>query len=93
MKINVEYLDHDTYTDIITFDYTVGKELHGDIFISIDRVKENAEVYKCSFKDELARVMVHGVLHLVGYKDKSTVDSTIMRAKEDYHLSLFEGLK
>ena len=85
-RLNVDYLDHDTYTDIITFDYTVGKELHGDIFISVDRVRENANKFGCEFYNELARVMVHGVLHMCGYKDKSSVEATIMRGKEDYYL-------
>jgi len=86
-KINVDFLNHDTLTDIISFDYTVGKQLHGDIYISIDRVTENAKGYNVSFNDELARVMVHGILHYCGYKDKSSVEATIMRGKEDYYLS------
>jgi probable rRNA maturation factor len=90
--LNIKYLNHDTLTDIITFDYVVGKELHGDVYISVDRVKENAEIYKCSYQQELHRVMVHGVLHLCGYKDKSSVDSVIMRAKEDYYLNQFDAL-
>lgn len=85
-KLNVDYLGHDTYTDIITFDYSVGKELHGDVFISVDRVRENATQFGCEFNNELARVMVHGILHLCGYKDKSAVEATIMRGKEDYYL-------
>lgn len=85
-KINLDFLNHDTYTDIISFDYTVGKELHGDIYISIDRIRENAKEYQVSFHNELSRVMVHGILHFCGYKDKSSVDQTIMRAKEDYYL-------
>ena len=85
-KINLDFLNHDTYTDIISFDYTVGKELHGDIYISIDRVRDNAIEYKVPFDNELSRVMVHGILHFCGYKDKSAVDQTIMRAKEDYYL-------
>jgi probable rRNA maturation factor len=91
-KINVEYLNHDTYTDIITFDYSVGKKLHGDIYISVKRVTENAGTYRCSVKEEMARVMVHGILHLCGYKDKSTVEATIMRGKEDFYLSRFASL-
>ena len=86
-KINVDFLNHDTLTDIISFDYSVGKELHGDIYISIDRVKDNAKDFKVQFKDELARVMAHGVLHYCGYKDKSEEDVKIMRSKEDYYLS------
>lgn len=87
LKINIDFLDHDTLTDIISFDYSVGKELHGDIYISIDRVIDNAKDFDVQFKDELARVMVHGVLHYCGYKDKSEEDVMIMRSKEDYYLS------
>ncbi|MDG1659860.1 MAG: rRNA maturation RNase YbeY [Winogradskyella sp.] len=86
-KINIDFLDHDTLTDIISFDYSVGKELHGDVYISIDRVIDNAKDFDVQFKDELARVMVHGVLHYCGYKDKSEEDVMIMRSKEDYYLS------
>ncbi len=87
LKLNVDFLDHDTLTDIISFDYTVGKELHGDIYISVDRVKENASDFKVSFNDEMSRVMIHGVLHYCGYKDKSEDDKKEMRSKEDYYLS------
>ena len=86
-KLNVEFLNHDTLTDIISFDYTVGKKLHGDIFISVDRVKENAKDFKVSFKDELHRVLVHGVLHYCGYNDKTDKDAQLMRDKENYYLS------
>ena len=86
-KINVDFLDHDTLTDIISFDYSVGKELHGDIYISVDRVKENADDFKVSFEDEISRVMIHGVLHYCGYKDKTNKDQEVMTAKEDYYLS------
>ena len=85
-KINLDFLEHDTLTDIISFDYTVGKELHGDIYISVDRVKENALEFKVSFEDEIARVIIHGVLHYCGYKDKSDDDEKLMRSKEDYYL-------
>lgn len=87
-KINLEYLKHDTFTDIITFDYSENKNISGDIFISIDRIKENANKFKQSFDNELNRVLIHGVLHLLGYKDKSLTDKKIMRAKEDFYLSL-----
>jgi probable rRNA maturation factor len=87
-KINVDFLNHDTFTDIISFDYTVGKELHGDIYISVDRVKENALKYSVSFNDELARVMAHGVLHYCGYNDKSEEDVRLMRSKEDFYLAM-----
>ncbi len=87
LKLNVDFLDHDTLTDIISFDYTVGKELHGDIYISLDRVKENALDFEVSFNDEISRVMIHGVLHYCGYKDKSEDDKKVMRSKEDHYLS------
>ena len=86
-KINMEYLDHDTLTDIISFDYSVGKELHGDIYISVDRVIDNAKDFEVSFENEMARVMVHGVLHYCGYKDKSEGEAKLMRQKENEHLS------
>jgi rRNA maturation RNase YbeY len=86
-KINVDFLNHDTLTDIISFDYSVGKELHGDIYISVERVEDNAKDFDVSFEDELARVMIHGILHYCGYKDKSEEDAKLMRSKEDYYLS------
>lgn len=86
-KLNVDFLNHDTLTDIISFDYSVGKELHGEIYISVDRVKENASDFNVSFEDEMARVIIHGVLHYCGYKDKSEDDEKMMRSKEDYYLS------
>jgi rRNA maturation RNase YbeY len=89
VEINQQYLDHDTLTDIISFDYSVGNELHGDIFISVERVRENAEEFNVSFEDELQRVLVHGVLHYCGYKDKSEADELIMRNKEDEKIKLF----
>jgi probable rRNA maturation factor len=89
LEINQQYLDHDTLTDIISFDYSVGNELHGDIFISIERVRENAEDFKVSFDEELKRVMIHGVLHYCGYKDKTDNDEQIMRSKEDEKIKLF----
>ena len=87
-KINLEYLNHDTYTDIITFDYTELNIIAGDIFISIDRVKENALSFNTLFENELSRVIIHGVLHLMGYKDKTEEESTLMRGKEDFYLNL-----
>lgn len=86
-KLNVEFLNHDTLTDIISFDYSLGKEIHGDIYISIERVKENAREFNKSFFNELCRVMVHGVLHYCGYKDKTDADQEVMTAKEDFHLA------
>ncbi len=85
--INVRYLDHDTYTDIISFDYSMGKEVHGEIYISVERVEENALEYGVSFLDELHRVMIHGVLHYCGYKDKSERDEMEMREAEDRALA------
>ena len=86
--INVEYLQHDTYTDIITFDYSDQKVISGDIFISIERVRENAKAFKVAVQDELHRVMIHGLLHLMGYKDKTDEQQSEMTSKEDYYLSL-----
>ena len=88
-KINVEYLDHDTLTDIISFDYTMGNELSGDIFVSIERVIDNATDFEVSFEEELKRVLVHGVLHYCGYKDKGDEDERIMRMKEDEKIAMF----
>lgn len=85
LKLNIEFLDHDTLTDIISFDYTMGRQINGDIYISIERVKENAEDFKVDFTSELNRVMVHGILHYCGYKDKSGDDETKMRLKENYY--------
>ena len=89
LEINNKYLEHDTYTDIITFDYTDGKNISGDVFISIDRVKENAKTFSVSFDTELRRVMAHGILHLLGYGDKREDEAVIMRAKEDEKMKLF----
>ena len=88
-KINVEYLDHDTLTDIISFDYTVGNVLQGDIFISIERVRDNANDFNVSFNEELKRVLSHGVLHYCGYKDKSPEDEALMRSKEEEKMQMF----
>jgi len=90
-QMNVKYLNHDTYTDIITFDYTEENVVSGDLFISIDRVKDNALKYGVSFENELNRVMVHGLLHLLGFKDKSDEDADLMRKKEDYCLTLLKN--
>ena len=88
-KINVEYLNHDTLTDIISFDYSVGNILQGDIFISTERVADNAKDFNVVFDDELKRVMSHGVLHYCGYKDKSAADEALMRSKEDEKIAMF----
>ena len=86
-KLNVEFLDHDTLTDIISFDYSVGKKIQGDIFISVERVADNASDFNVSVNEELQRVMVHGVLHYCGYKDKTDSDAKLMREKENHYLS------
>ena len=88
-KINVEYLDHDTLTDIISFDYTVGNLIQGDIFVSIERVQDNAKDFYVSFEEELKRVLSHGVLHYCGYKDKSPKDEALMRSKEEEKMQMF----
>jgi len=87
-QINIDFLNHDTYTDIITFDYNQGRYILGEIFISLDRVKENALKNQIDFHNELHRILVHGLLHLLGYKDKSLKEKSIMTSKEDYYLSL-----
>ncbi len=89
LEINEKYLKHTDYTDIITFDYSNGDELHGDIFISVDRIKENAKMYKVDSDEELRRVMAHGVLHLIGYGDKSEQEKREMREKENEKLNMF----
>jgi len=88
-KINLEYLNHDTLTDIISFDYTMGNELSGDIFVSVERVKDNAKDFNVVFEEELKRVLVHGVLHYCGYKDKGEAEELLMRSKEDEKIALF----
>lgn len=85
-SLNVEFLQHDTLTDIITFDNSLGSELHGEIYISTDRVRENATVYNVLFEDELSRVLIHGILHLCGYKDKTVEEEREMRDKENHYL-------
>ena len=88
LDVNMRYLQHDYFTDIITFDYCEGDRLSGDLFISVDSVRENALYYGTTFEDELNRVMVHGVLHLIGYDDHTEEEKKVMRSKEDYYLSL-----
>lgn len=88
-KINVEYLDHDTLTDIISFDYTVGNLIQGDIFVSVERVQDNANDFNVPFEEELKRVLSHGVLHYCGYKDKSPEDEALMRSKEEEKMQMF----
>lgn len=87
LKINQKYLDHNYYTDIITFNYVEEKIISGDIFISVDRVRDNAQYYGVSFEDELNRVIIHGVLHLVGFDDKDEFSKSIMKRKEDEYLT------
>jgi len=88
-EINVQYLEHETLTDIISFDYTLDNLISGDIFISIERVKDNAKDFGVTFDEELKRVMVHGVLHYCGYKDKTEDDEKLMRTKEDEKIKMF----
>ena len=87
--LNQQYLDHDTLTDIISFDYSEGNLLHGDVFISVERVRDNALDFNVSFFEELKRVMAHGVLHYCGYKDKSEEDERLMRQKEEEKMKMF----
>lgn len=89
IELNQQYLDHDTLTDIISFDYSEGNNLQGDIFISIERVRENAKDFDVPFEEELKRVLVHGVLHYCGYKDKSEEDEKLMRQKEEEKMNMY----
>jgi len=89
-KMNIKYLNHNTLTDIITFDYCQGDLINGEMFISIDRIKDNAKDFDVSFEKELHRVMVHGIMHLCGYKDKTVEDQNVMSFKEDFYLNLRE---
>lgn len=92
IQVNREYLDHDTYTDIITFDYVEGNLVSGDILISIDRIVENSQKFDVSFDQELHRVIIHGILHLLGQADKSETDAAVMRSKEDAALALWNSI-
>ena len=92
LDVNMKYLQHDYFTDIITFDYCEKNVLSGDLFISIDSVRENALFYGTEFSDELNRVMVHGVLHLAGYDDHTEEEIKTMRSKEDYYLNLRKSI-
>ena len=89
LKLNKEFLNHNTLTDIISFDYSIGKQIHGDVYISIDRVLENSTKFKVKFLEELRRVMIHGILHYCGYKDKSESDKKQMREKENHYLTKY----
>lgn len=93
LKINQEHLSHDFYTDVITFDYSHDNKIAGDIFISIERVEENAKTYNVEFSNELNRIMAHGVLHLCGYKDKETNEKLQMTSYEDKYLLLFDTVE
>ena len=88
LEINKKHLNHDYYTDIVTFNYNVKKKLNGDLFISVDRVKDNASIFNENFNVELFRVIIHGVLHLCGFNDKTTNEQKEMRQKENHYLSL-----
>jgi len=87
LEVNKKYLDHDYYTDIITFDYVEENVIQGDIFISVDRVKENSVTFRTIFEDEIHRILIHGILHLIGYKDKLKKDKHLMTTKEDFYLN------
>lgn len=88
-KLNQSYLKHKTYTDILTFDYSAGKSLLGDVYISVERVQDNSSKLRVPFQEELRRVMIHGILHMMGFKDKTGPQKAIMRKKEEACLSLF----
>ncbi|MBR6306126.1 MAG: rRNA maturation RNase YbeY [Bacteroidales bacterium] len=92
LDVNIKYLGHDYYTDIITFDYCEGSCVSGDLFISVDSVKENSVFYNTCFEEELNRVIVHGVLHLIGYDDHAETDAAMMRSKENQYLELRKSL-
>ena len=92
LQLNLQYLQHDTLTDIITFDYVEGDLLNGDIYISVERVRENAGIFGVTFDEELLRVIAHGLLHLCGFKDKSKKDAAEMRRQEAAAMNLFHGL-
>ena len=89
LKVNQDFLDHDYYTDIITFDYVKGKTISGDIFVSLPRISDNAKTLVRDFNSEFHRVLAHGILHLMGYKDKTEEEITVMRQKEDFYLNVF----
>jgi rRNA maturation RNase YbeY len=90
LKINQQYLQHNYYTDIITFDLSGNNGIYGEVYISIDRLKENSDAYKTAYSNELHRLLFHGALHLIGYSDKTPGEKTIMKKKEDFYLSLFK---
>ena len=89
LQVNKNFLNHDYYTDVITFDYVKGKTISADIFVSLPRIFDNASTLSKNFEDEFHRVLAHGILHLCGYKDKTEADEKQMRSKEDFYLSLY----
>lgn len=89
LKVNQDYLQHDYYTDIITFDYVKGKTISGEIFVSLQRISDNASTLSKNFEEELRRVLAHGILHLSGYKDKTEEEEKLMRSKEDFYLAKY----
>ena len=89
LKLNIEHLQHDTLTDIISFDYSLGNQINGDIFISVERVIDNAADFNTDFNTELKRVMAHGILHYCGFNDKTEAEKAIMRSKEDHKIEMF----
>lgn len=91
-KLNVEFLNHDTLTDIISFDYGVGKQINGEMYISVERVADNAKDFKTKFEDELHRVMIHGIFHFCGFNDKGSEDEILMRKKEEEALEKLSQL-
>lgn len=93
LEVNKKYLQHDYFTDIITFDYVENGRISGDIFISVDRVKENAAMFANTFEKELNRILIHGILHLLGYKDKDKGEKELMTEKEDFYLGRLDFIK
>ncbi|SDI84154.1 rRNA maturation RNase YbeY [Chryseobacterium taeanense] len=91
LKVNQNYLQHDYYTDIITFDYVKGKTISGEIFVSLQRISENASTLAKEYEEELRRVLAHGILHLSGYKDKTQEEERLMRSKEDFYLATYSN--
>jgi len=89
LKVNQDYLQHDYYTDIITFDYVKGKTISGEIFVSLQRISDNASTLSKNYEEELRRVLAHGVLHLCGYKDKTEEEEQLMRIKEDFYIAKY----
>ncbi len=90
LKVNQDYLQHDYYTDIITFDYVKGKTISGEIFVSLQRISDNASTLSKEYEEELRRVLAHGILHLSGYKDKTEEEEQLMRSKEDFYLARYQ---